>query len=421
MKVAARALEERQMKAQNRNLDRVVRHLFAGALLLLVAATPVESQSPNGSWLAFTGCWTPVDQASAEGPNLCVIPGEDRVSAEFVSVRGTEIVSREVATADGRPVNATQEGCEGTTTWRFSDDGHRVYHRSEHVCDGTVNRKGTGMMVMVSPTAWMDISSVEVEGQVTPWVQRYRMATVEVAEAAGYADLGVDQEMAIRAARMYSTTAPTITAIVEASQMLHPETVQAWLVEGEADFNVDAEMLIRMADAGVTSDVIDVVVAMAHPEYFRLNDQDNAGSGIEQRERVREGSRYDWLGSRSPRYYSPFGLGYGYGYSPSFGYGYGGYGYGYSPYRLGYGGYGLGYGSYGIGYRPVVVSVSPRAESSARGRLVKGRGYVGGFGGSRATTVGRDGGSSSAGASSGGSSGSGRSTGRTARRRGGSS
>ena len=160
---------------------------------------------------------------------------------------------------------------------------------------------------------------------------------------------------------------------------------------------------------------------MAHPEYFRLNDQDNAGSGIEQRERVREGSRYDWLGSRSPRYYSPFGLGYGYGYSPSFGYGYGGYGYGYSPYRLGYGGYGLGYGSYGIGYRPVVVSVSPRPESSARGRLVKDRGYVGGFGGSRATTVGRDGGSSSAGASSGGSSGSGRSTGRTARRRGGSS
>ena len=399
------------------------------ALLLLVGAVPIEGQSPVGSWLAFTGCWTPMGQEVDGATTLCVIPGEDRVSAEFVTVRDGEVLSREVARADGRPVDATQEGCEGTTTWRFSGDGHRVYHRSEHMCDGTVNRKGSGMMAMVNPTEWMDVSSVEVDGQVTPWVQRYRMATAEAAEAAGYGDLATGQEMAVRAARMYSTTDPTTTSIIEASQTLHAETVQAWLVESAPEMNVNAEQLIRMADAGVASDVIDVVVAVSHPGRFRLREEDRTGAGIEQRAPVREGGRRSWTGGRTPRYYSPFGFGYyGYGYSP-YSYGYSPFGYGYSPYGYGYGGYGLGYGSlYGIGYRPVVVSVTPRVESPS-GRLVRGRGYTrAGSGGT--ARVGRDGGSWVSGSSGGGSSvgasaGSGGasrgSTGRTARRRGGGS
>ena len=397
------------MRARQEVLAAVIRRCSGVALLLLVGTVPIEGQSPAGSWLAFTGCWTPIGQDVEDASTLCVIPGEDRVSAEFVTVRGSEVVSREVARADGRPVDATQEGCEGTTTWRFSADGHRVYHRSEHVCDNAVNRKGSGMMVMVNPTEWMDVSSVEVEGQVTPWVQHYRMATVEAAEAAGYGDLATGQEMAVRAARMYSTTAPTITSIVEASQVLHAETVQAWLVESAPDMNVNAEQLIRMADAGVTSDVIDVVVAVSHPRRFRLQEEDQTGAAIEQRGRVRDRSAY------GPRYYSPFGFGYyGYGYSP--------YRYGYSPYGYGYGGYGLGYNSfYGIGYRPVVVSVEPRVESP-RGRLVRGQGYTrsGGRLPSGVATVGRDGGGSSVGVSSGGGGGSRSSTGRTARRRGGS-
>ncbi len=408
------------MRKDQGNPARLARRCSGVALILLVTAVPIEGQSPVGSWLAFTGCWTPISQEAEERPTLCVIPGEDRVSAEFVTMRGSEVVSREVAQADGRPVDASQEGCEGTTTWRFSNDGHRVYHRSEHICDGAVTRKGSGMMVMVSPTEWMDVSSVEVEGQVTPWVQRYRMAGLTATAAAGYGDLGVGQEMALRAARMYSTTAPTVTAVIEAGQMLHAETVQAWLVESDPDLNVNAEQLIRMADAGVASDVIDVVVAVSHPSHFRLQDEDRPGAAIAQRERVREGGRYGWMGSRYPRYYSPFGFGY-YGYSP-YSYGYSPYSYGYSPY--GYGGYGLGYGSYyGMGYRPVVVSVSQRTETE-RGRLVRGRGYVRDGGSSRGgSMVSGDRGGSSVGASSGvsGRSGSARSTGRTARRRGGGS
>ena len=416
------------MKAHQEALTAVARRCSVAALLFVVAAVPVEGQSEVGSWLAFTGCWTPLEQDAEERPTLCVVPGEDRFSAEFVTVRDGEVVSREVARADARPVDASQEGCEGTTTWRFSQDGHRVYHRSEHVCDGTVTRKGSGMMVMLNPTEWMDVSAVEVEGEVTPWVQRYRMAGVMATQEAGYAGLGDDQEMAIRAARMYSTTSPTIAAIIEAGQTLHAETVQAWLVESDPDLNVNAEQLIRIADAGVDPDVIDVVVAVANPQRFRLREEDSGGRAIAQRDLDRE--RRSRRVRTDPWYYSPFGFGYYDGY---YGYGYSSYRYGYYPYSYG-GGYGMGYGYggyYGIGYRPVVVQVSERPPEQ-RGRLVRGLGYVRGGDRGRSTVVGRDGGSSwsSGGSRSGGSSvgvssggyrgGSGSSTGRTARPRGGS-
>lgn len=419
------------MKAHQEALTAVARRCSVAALLLMVAAVPVEGQSEVGSWLAFTGCWTPLEQDAEERPTLCVVPGEDRFSAEFVTVRDGEVVSREVARADARPVDASQEGCEGTTTWRFSQDGHRVYHRSEHVCDGTVTRKGSGMMVMLNPTEWMDVSAVEVEGEVTPWVQRYRMAGIMATQEAGYAGLGDDQEMAIRAARMYSTTSPTIAAIIEAGQTLHAETVQAWLVESQPDLNVDADQLIRIADAGVDPDVIDVVVAVANPQRFRLREEDSRGRAIAQRDLDRE--RRSRRVRTDPWYYSPFGFGYYDGYGP-YGYGYSHYRYSYYPfsYAGGYrGGYGYG-GYYGIGYRPVVVQVSERPPEQ-RGRLVRGLGYVRGGDRGRSTVVGRDGGGSwsSGGSRSGGSSvgvssggyrgGSASSTGRTARRRGGGS
>ncbi len=418
------------MKAHHEALMAVARRCSVAALLFVVAAVPVQGQSEVGSWLAFTGCWTPLEQDAEERPTLCVVPGEDRFSAEFVTVRDGEVVSREVARADARPVDASQEGCEGTTTWRFSQDGHRVYHRSEHVCDGTVTRKGSGMMVMLNPTEWMDVSAVEVEGEVTPWVQRYRMAGIMATQAAGYAGLGDDQEMAIRAARMYSTTSPTIAAIIEAGQTLHAETVQAWLVESEPDLNVNAEQLIRIADAGVDSEVIDVVVAVANPQRFQLREEDRTGVALARQDRDRDRNRRR-VGT-APWYYSPFGFGYYDGYG-SYGYGYSPYRYGYNPYSYGRG-YGMGYGYggyYGIGYRPVVVQVSER-PAEQRGRLVRGLGYVRGGDRGRSTAVGSDGrgtwssggsgsGGSSVGASSGGyRGGSGSSTGRTARRRGGS-
>ena len=160
---------------------------LCGVALLAVVA-PLQAQATHAQWLPWVGCWTPVGQGE-DAPLLCVTPGEDPASVEFVTITEAEVVSREVARADGQPADDDQEGCEGTTTWTFSSDGHRAYHRSEHVCDGEVGRVATGMMAMASRTEWMDLSSVEVAGQTTPWAQRYRLADRETAEAAGFGDL----------------------------------------------------------------------------------------------------------------------------------------------------------------------------------------------------------------------------------------
>ncbi len=373
--------------------------LFGVALLAVVA--PLQAQATHAQWLPWVGCWTPVGQGD-DAPLLCVTPGEDPASVEFVTIAEGEVVSREVARADGQPADDDQEGCEGTTTWTFSNDGHRAYHRSEHVCDGEVGRVATGMMAMASRTEWMDLNSVEVAGRTTPWAQRYRLADRETAEAAGFGDLEADRAMAIRAARQSANALPTVDAVIEAANVVHPETVEAWLVERAPRFNLDGDKLVRMADAGVPSHVLDVVVAVSYPNRFRLRpDEDETGGLTVAEARTRRADRDRYGYDMYRRYSSPFGF----GFSP-----YGSY----APY-----GYGLGYGGYGYGggygYRPVIIDVEPRVEN--HGRVVSGRGYRSG-GGSGTDSASSGGGSStrSAPASSRGSS-----SGRTARRRGGGS
>ena len=245
--------------------------------------------------------------------------------------------------------------------------------------------------------------------------------------------------MAVRAARMYSTTSPTtVTSIVEASQVLHAETVQAWLVESAPDMNVNAEQLIRMADAGVASDVIDVVVAVVPPPAFpaAARKTRSGARAIEQRgPGVRD--RLSRLRVRTnPWYYSPFGFGYYDGY----------YGYGYSPYRYGYSPVRLRVRRLRAGVRVQRllrhrlspgrgVRSSERVESSSsaegwsgvsgirtRQRPRQAAPCVGRHGGGSWSSDGSRSGGSSVGVSSGGGrAGRGSSTGRTARRRGGGS
>ena len=78
------SVEESNMKAHHEALTAVARRCSVVAFAVCGRPpSPVEGQSEVGSWLAFTGCWTPLEQDAAERPTLCVVPGEDRFSAEF--------------------------------------------------------------------------------------------------------------------------------------------------------------------------------------------------------------------------------------------------------------------------------------------------------------------------------------------------
>jgi hypothetical protein len=209
-------------------------------------------------------------------------------------------------------------------------------------------------------------------------VKRYREASAHRIEAAALTDgeraeiaaVASERHLAIETARMAAGRAPGVDEIIEAHARTDAEAVRAWIAELGQPIRLDADRLVRLADAGVSPEVIDVAVAVSYPERFALARQPDAAM---ERDRQVDGRRYDWDRYRfgswyyDPFYYDPYSFdryGYAarYGYAP--GYGRGGW-------------YGAG-GWYGGGWYngPGVIIVQP-VQEARKGRLVKGRGYTG--------------------------------------------
>ena len=220
---------------------------------------------------------------------------------------------------------------------------------------------------MVSPIEWIQVQVVESVGPPVTGVIRYALASDETTEAAGYGGLDQDRLRALRLARLAASGPLTVDDVIEASELTDPAALSAWIVERGEVFRPDAERLVRLADAGVSEEVIDMVIAVSHPRRFAVETGQRGEVSAEaaDRERMARGN----VGYSA---WPIWGSGYGYGYR----------GY-YSPYSAlgyGYGGYYGNYGGYGYwGYRPTVIVVpSDGNTSGGRGRAVRGRGYSGG-------------------------------------------
>ncbi|MFV2007224.1 MAG: hypothetical protein ACC667_07245, partial [Longimicrobiales bacterium] len=392
--------------------------LLAGAVIL-AGMTPVDAfaQEMDTRWLPWLGCWAPAaaEDADADPSLLCVQPAEGQDAVELLSVVDGVVESVDILSATGQRRETALEGCEGWQSGSFSTDGSRVYLRTDEACEGGQRRASTSLMSWVSPNEWLDIEIVEVGEQSVAWVRRYEVARSEDVEAAGLGDIIKGRALAVATARTGASAPISVDDIIEANARVGAMAVQTWVAESRQPLRLDADKLIRMADAGVPAEVIDVLIALGNPDRFALGRAGEQGeyAASEQTYSRAFGPRYAYGRSYyssylDPFYYSRFGI----GYSP-YGYGYGG---GYSRYGFGFGGYG-GFGGFG-GFSPIIrvepISNSPR---SRRGRAINGRGYTrsgGGGSGRAAGSSGSRGGSASV------SSGSSRSSaGRSAKRRGG--
>jgi hypothetical protein len=218
---------------------------------------------------------------------------------------------------------------------------------------GEVERESRGIVAMADPYQWIESEAVVIAGQSVGWVRRYRPAPAARVEEAGLGDFRAtleDRAMAVEAARVAAAAPLSVDDIIEASRETDAEAVRGWIAEQGEPVELDADRLIRLADAGVPPEVIDVAIATSYPERFQL------ARAPEVRQRIRPNAYM---------YLDPWGYDSWYRYSRYdryFGYGY-----------LGFPGY-YGYPTYGTYHRPTVIVVQP-AGSSGGGRVVNGRGY----------------------------------------------
>lgn len=347
------------------------------ALSLTLAPAAVQSAAaqpadPDPRWQAFLGCWAPIAQEGAEttAPDhvLCFSEHESGAVAA-TTIAGGEVQSEELIRADGTQHAVDAEACSGTQSARWSEDGARVYLRSALECgDNVLGRESAGVLALSGGGTFIDVNAVGVEDQYGVRVLQYRSLApseypASMRSLAAHAD---------DATRLYAAAPLTLDDIIEASSVLPAPAVQAMLIELPASTNrLDANALIALADAGVAEEVIDVIVALAHPEKFALA---AAPLSADEQATARPG-RTVWM-------HDPYRDAWGYG-----GYGYNRYSrYGYYPYsRFGYNNYGWGYGG-GPGTIIIIdrddnVDVTP----DRRGVVVKGRGYTRGGSDSRAT------------------------------------
>jgi hypothetical protein len=357
------------MEAFMKRIVTFTRSAAVVAVLAGLVAGRAGAQQPAGSWQGWLGCWTAGPAIggiapSALAPLVCITPTADANVVEVVTVSDDKVVSTQRIDASGREVPMDTKGCTGTQRAQWSADGRRVYLKAVATCDG-VARTTSGIIAMSPTGEWLDVQGVSAGADEGVRVARYHDAGVPSAVPEQVAATLRGRATASQGARLAAGATIGSSAVIEASRVVTPAVVQAWVLERGQLFSLDAAELVRLADAGVPAQVTDAMVAVSNPQVFAV-------ARPETRSRARVDD--DVVGRRIYVYMDPRYSPYGWGYAP-YGYGYDYGRYGYSP--LGYGGgYGYGSGYYGAGYYPPVVIVNPGQAQAGRGQAVKGRGYT---------------------------------------------
>lgn len=324
-----------------------------GLVFLTFPASPSSAfeQDRTGvdsRWASWLGCWELVlesvdhlEETPEETVWVCLTPREGQRGVRIQTLAADQVVLEETFVADGEHHAAEEPGCRGWQSAEWSRDGRRLFMFSETTCDRGDRRRISGMSWIAANGTWLDIQAIETGERKELVVRQYRRARPERMEEAGVGELYADPMIEPVAETRGSPL--DIDDVIEAAQKVDPTVIEAALLEGENRFDLNAESLIRLGDARVPKDVIDLMVAMSFPEHFQVGRARGGGGGGV----GGPGPGWTWEAFDPYSYYYPF-------YYAPFGF----YSYWYAPYR---------------GYYLLTPS---ETEPDSGGRAVKGRGYT---------------------------------------------
>jgi hypothetical protein len=352
-----------------------------------LSATPnlaqTQTSQPTGGsfdsrWNPYLGCWR-VAQEQQGGQTLpsvaammvCVRPSGPSGVTMTTTVDGKTVLEQTIV-ADGSPQPLSQENCQGTQTSQWSRDGERLFTRVEMTCAGRPQQIVSGI-TQLARGYWIDAQATVIDGDHDVRLRRYQRTSDQYTGGS-----------------VGSSAPMNVEDVIEASSKVLSPALEAALVESGGRFTLNSRTLKQLADARVSPNVIDLMVAQAYPERFQIERPDayqplanitSGGTTSSSNTTVIMGSAaypypiYDPFYS-SYYYYSPFAYPYYWG-SSYFPYRYGRY-YGsgnyFNNYYYNYPG-SIYYGSGGSGSRGTAQPGSPDHRGSD-GVMIKGRGYT---------------------------------------------
>lgn len=304
-----------------KTMDRPLRLALTLAFLLAVP-TAAQAQAAAGMedsrWLAWMGCWEATDAGEPDEDTLlvCFKPLDQAAGVEIQTLVGGDVVAVEEIIADGQPIPAEDGGCTGDRTAHWSQDEARVFLGSELHCGEGVTRSTSGVMALARDgNEWLEIHAVQAgDGDPVLGVRRFVPASARTLEAQGVEPTGQDQQLAIRTARSVKSAPLDLNDVAEVVDVAGAPVARALIAEMGEPFHLTADDARELARQGVPGDVLDVMVAVSHPDRFEI-----AGGSWEAQEyapQVEQQARAvaPWGAPRTirPAYspWSPFPMGY---------------------------------------------------------------------------------------------------------------
>jgi len=237
--------------------------LMLAAVFALASSVSTFAQTSQAGfdsrWNPYLGCWTISQEqignqpvALAPGTMVCVRPEGRFGIAVTTTVDGKNVLEQTIV-ADGSAQPLSQGDCHGTQTSEWSRDGERLFTRVALECAGRPARTVTGI-TMMAKGRWVDVQATEVDGDHDLRIRRYRRSSDE------YTGMPA------------MTAAPfNVEDVIEASAKVQSPAVEAALVEVGGRFALSSRVLKQLADAKVSPNVIDLMVAQAYPNRFDID------------------------------------------------------------------------------------------------------------------------------------------------------
>jgi hypothetical protein len=257
------------------------RALFVFAIVLVVGIAlvgPVRAAGQPGfdpsekldpRWFPWIGSWRLISDnvASTEAGRiknitLDITPGDGGGSVAMKGLQDETLWLDKQIKVDGLRHALNQEDCEGWYTYTWSDTGKRLLFDSQLACSDGLSRTIAGISFFIDTIEWADIQLVTSGKNRAITIRRYQVA-------------GGEGRTPVIAGETYLARATagsnfSIEELIELNNRLDPQILEAALVEMHKPFNLDSKTLVGLADAGVPSQVLDLVVALSFPEKFTV-------------------------------------------------------------------------------------------------------------------------------------------------------
>ena len=298
-------------------------------------ASPSEpiTSSFDTRWIPWLGCWQLSEEQFDRGETqlyneratlvertyVCVTPTGNNPGINLKAVAGSEVLAERMLVADGRRQEINEPGCVGWEKSEWASESRRLFRRSQLQCNDQPTRQIDGVSFLTSVSTWVDIQVVMVGTQERIEIRRY----TSLPESENEALLGPAYTLPvapvdIQRARREAATAPGLKDLIEANRKRSPRIVETLVVETQPRLALDSTVLITLDDAGVSSGVIDLLVALSYPDRFLIEHRAKSGSWSSDAFGGFRGG-YDpiWYGPLYPYYVTPLGYrSWGGGYNP---------------------------------------------------------------------------------------------------------